>query len=176
MGIDLNLYRQRVGKLYLALHTNGAYLIDLNTYILTFMLFSFGIIGIRIVLLLLCCGDVHPNPGPENNLKIAHLNVCSLRDKIDIVKAELNNFDVICISETWLRKDDVGNVVIPGYHTPVRKDRMTRGGGVAIYVKECLFHKHIYVRLGSKWSGELKIKIYLLGASIDLIIVMLTGN
>ena len=91
------------------------------------------------MLLLLCCGDVHPNPGPDNNLKIVHLNVCSLCDKTDLVKTEFNTFDVICISETWLHKDDVDNVVIPGYHTPVRKDRMTRGGGVAIYVKECLF-------------------------------------
>ena len=77
---------------------------------------------------------VHPNPGPENNLKIVHFNVCSLRNKTDLVKAKFNTFDVIGISETWLHKDDVDSTVIPGYHTPVRKDRMTRGG-VAIYVK-----------------------------------------
>ena len=107
------------------------------------MLFSFELIGVRIRLLLVCCGDVQPNPGPESNLKIVYFNVCSLRNKTDLVKAKFNTFDVICISETWLHKDDVDNIVIPGYHTPVRKDRMTRGGGVAIYVKECLFHKHV---------------------------------
>lgn len=46
-----------------------------------------------------------------------------------------HNFDVICLSETWLH-EEVDSVVfsLPGYRF-FRQDRLGRGGGVAAYVK-----------------------------------------
>ena len=79
-------------------------------------------------ILLLCSGDEHPNPGPtssvsedifsssssnisnilldtlnqNHHLAFIHYNVQSLLPKLDIIQAELHNFDVIALTETWL--------------------------------------------------------------------------
>ena len=61
-------------------------------------------------LLLLRCCDVQPNLGPQANISryelrnigIVNLNVNSLRNKVDLIGAELGNYDVICISESKL--------------------------------------------------------------------------
>ncbi len=98
-------------------------------------------ISLIVNLLLLICGDVHPNPGPVRNadLKIILLNLCSLRDKLDILQAELEPYDVICITEAWLHPGvDSIDIKIPGFHLPLRKDRHSRGGGVAVYIKSYL--------------------------------------
>lgn len=72
-------------------------------------------------------------------IRIAHNNVCSLYPKVDIVTAEMSNFDVICISETHL-DNSIHNdsIVIDGFHPPLRKDRNRQGGGVAIYISSYL--------------------------------------
>ena len=91
-----------------------------------------------LVLLLLLCMDVKPNPGPENLLSIVHNNINSLKNKAIYIEAELNNFDIITLSETWL----YGNfpeerLKITGFQKPIRRDREDNSGygGVAIYVK-----------------------------------------
>ena len=71
--------------------------------------------------------------------KIGHLNTRSLYPKIDEIRSivDKNDFDIFCVSETWLHeyiKDD--EIHIPGYNI-YRRDRNTgAGGGVCIYVKE----------------------------------------
>ena len=65
--------------------------------------------------LVLLCGDVNPNPGPISDshnigfpkargLKLAHLNVRSLVNKIDDVRSliDKNPFDIFTVSESWL--------------------------------------------------------------------------
>ena len=101
-----------------------------NCFILIFLSFC----------LLMLCGDIHPNPGPTNNdatLSIVHNNICSLRGKADLVYAELNNFDIITISETWLYDEfEVDKILMPGYSHPIRQDKSDNSGynGVAIWV------------------------------------------
>jgi len=105
-------------------------------------------------LLLLCSGDVHPNPGPEsssssflsgyshilnnNGLSIMHLNIQSLRPKLDILEVEAHPYDVLVLTETWLNSsipDD--DIALLNFQQPFRCDRSNRlGGGVAIYVRE----------------------------------------
>ena len=101
------------------------------------------------LLLMLLCGDVHPNPGPliqgsGSNITVVHNNICSLQNKVPFVEAELTNFDIITLSETWLYESFPSNrLLINGYHPPVRLDRTDDAhGGVAIYVKEHLYCKH----------------------------------
>ncbi len=71
-------------------------------------------------------GDVETNPGPSSNessivasidelqiaikqkFSVVHLNAQSIRNKIDIIQAELSHFDVIALTETWLN-DTVPN-------------------------------------------------------------------
>ena len=98
-------------------------------------------------ILLMKCGDVHPNPGPasnESNFSIVHNNICSLENKVHFIEAELNHFDIITLSETCLNSNCQNEKIeLFGYHPPVRRDRQDRqGGGVAIYVKKNLICVH----------------------------------
>ena len=96
--------------------------------------------------LVLMCGDIHPNPGPNchrKELNICHTNIQSIKakDTFTTLKCELGNkFDIILISETWLsNKDKTRDYKITGYQTPVRRDRNigTAGyGGIMAYVKD----------------------------------------
>ena len=77
--------------------------------------------------ILLCSGDVHPNPGPlstsssnssssssdmsdtifnfltlHNNLSFILYNVQSIGSKLGILHAELLQFDILAFTETWL--------------------------------------------------------------------------
>ena len=93
------------------------------------------------------CGDVSPNPGP---VKFCHLNARSLLAGVDLEQhmddqqsllydiyealVYTNDFDIIAISETWL-KDNVREdaLDLAGYQKPIYKNRASRGGGVMLY-------------------------------------------
>lgn len=109
----------------------------------------------NILHLILLCGDIETNPGPNtHDLWIMHANVRSLRNKLDIIEAEYNKFDIITFSETWLpienttrptsetRLSSEGtnkSFLLPNYHSPIRKDRPNGSyGGVAVYIKNYL--------------------------------------
>ncbi|CAB4033973.1 Hypothetical predicted protein, partial [Paramuricea clavata] len=97
--------------------------------------------------LVLIAGDVSRNPGPANisqdsqnfsdigfpsnrGLKIAHLNVRSITNKIDSLRLLLlnNPFDVLTISETWLTKNiSDPELNIQGYSF-IRNDRKSKKG------------------------------------------------
>ena len=84
----------------------------------------------------------------RNGLKIAFLNIVSLRKhrrKLEIVLKD-NDIDIIGLSETRLdetvRDSDVN---INGYNI-YRNDRNTNGGGVAIYVKESLSEPTVKIK------------------------------
>ena len=74
-------------------------------------------------------------------LKIAHLNVKSITNKIDSMRLLLlnNHFDVLTISETWLTKNiSDPELNIQGYSF-VRNDRKSKkGGGCMIYIRDGL--------------------------------------
>ena len=123
-----------------------------------------------IVSLLVTCGDIEPNPGPVpgdqhsidtdstlsmnstlNSLidstfcTIVHLNVRSLLSSIDQISVELNEFDIIALSETFLNDTiDNSDIDIAGYCEPFRMDRNRHGGGVCIYVKSTLHAERCY--------------------------------
>lgn len=63
--------------------------------------------------------------------------MCSLLTKVDIIAAELSNFDIIAISETHLDSSiDNNSLIISGFHPPIRLDRNRNGGGVAMYISD----------------------------------------
>ena len=93
------------------------------------------------------CMDIHPNPGPTNQnhdtstlsspsvLNILHLNVRSIRHKLECISDISDDYDVLCFSETHL--DDTINspdILLEGFNTPFRRDRTCRGGGLLVYV------------------------------------------
>ena len=115
------------------------------------------LVWMSMLLLLLLSGDIETNPGPvttensipiiskscSSNITIAHYNVQSFFQKKDIIFAELQNFDIIALSETWL-SDSVSSddIIFNNYHIPFRKDRISDAhGGILIYVSDKLYSK-----------------------------------
>lgn len=104
------------------------------------------------IILIALSGDIELNPGflmlddmrKTRGLKIAHLNIRSLRHKVDSLQLEgINNktVDILTLSETWLDSTvEDSEIALPGFNC-VRKDRtgLKEGyGGVAIYLHERL--------------------------------------
>ncbi len=107
---------------------------------------------------LLTSGDIHPNPGPtsrsdslslstdsymdliNSGISVMHLNIQSLKPKLDILAIEAQLYDILIFTETWLSpstSDDDLHII--NFSPPFRCDRQDRqGGGVAIYVREGL--------------------------------------
>lgn len=75
---------------------------------------------------------------PKKSLKVAHLNICSLRNKVNDVQdfIVLNSVHILAISETHLDHTFSDSfVAIPGFNV-YRRDRNCFGGGVAFYVQD----------------------------------------
>ena len=79
--------------------------------------------------LLLRTGDIEANPAPSgtvtrSDLCIIHLNARSIKNKIDLIEAEANQFDIITVSETWLSQIDMNTSIhLTNFHPPIRRDR-----------------------------------------------------
>ena len=80
----------------------------------------------------------------KNGFNISHLNICSLKNKVDMLKITFENLNqhIITLSETWLTDiDNTDLLSIDGYSL-IRLDRnrlnenITRGGGLAMYIKD----------------------------------------
>ena len=75
-----------------------------------------------------------------NKILIGHLNINSIRNKFDELVVILNNtIDILVISETKI--DDsfpTNQFMIPGYQKPFRLDRNDQGGGILVYVRNCI--------------------------------------
>ena len=125
---------------------------------------GFAFRRIVIILMLFISGNIHPNPGPDTaihavptaihavpNLTFSdfcdrtcmgflHINIRSLLPKLDLLNSWVHTVtpDVLAISESWLKKSIANpDIFIPGYNI-FRQDRATKGGGVALYVKDHL--------------------------------------
>ena len=73
-----------------------------------------------------------------HKIVIGHLNINSIRNKIDVLSdLIIGNIDIFLITESKI--DDTfptSQFKIFGYHLPYRKDRSKCGGGVLLYVRE----------------------------------------
>ncbi|CAC5379465.1 unnamed protein product [Mytilus coruscus] len=93
--------------------------------------------------LLLICGDIEPNPGPERTheysektLSIFHCNIRSLRNKLNYIADIIEDNDVVFFTETHLDSNITDDdISIMGFQVPVRKDRNSHGGGIIMYFK-----------------------------------------
>ena len=94
----------------------------------------------------------------ELKLKVSFLNCHSLAAKIQDIKADnfLQKSDVICLSETWLKSDNVSAYLeIPSYD--IALNSYSNGKGLATYFKSNVSHvcdiKYQYIQL-SKFRTE----------------------
>ena len=125
-------------------------------------------------LALIISGDIETNPGPETlqnqNLSFCHWNLNGITAhncvKISLLEAynTVNNFDIICISETFLDSDylnDDPRLGLQGY-TMIRSDHPsdTKRGGVCIYYKDHLpfVRRDDITCLDECIVGEIKVK------------------
>lgn len=127
-------------------------------------------------------GDVHPNPGPSSISSVSdsdisscsfeylsgmfsvfHVNIQSLKPKLDVLEQEVQPYDVVILTETWLNNTvQNSSLVMQNFAEPHRLDRPDRiGGGVAVYVHESLTSKRRHdleiAHLEAIWV-EVKIK------------------
>ena len=73
-------------------------------------------------ILLYYCGDIKANPGPtaQKELCVAQISARSIKNKVDLLEAESNNFDIITSSETWLsRSDSNSSIHLSNFREPV---------------------------------------------------------
>jgi hypothetical protein len=135
-------------------------------------------------LLILRCGDVHPNPGPtfcNKSISLCHVNVQSLylksenykRRKIDEIESSLiidHKIDIICLSETWLN-DNIPDCLVDIKDYKIhRKDRVGhRACGAAIYITDAIPNRRAneleYAGIDLLWVEiHLNLKKILVGA------------
>lgn len=82
----------------------------------------------------------------NNKIKIAHLNVRSLTANFNNFRDFVvqNDYDIVGVSETWLTTNVTSeSISIYGYNI-IRCDRISRGGGICIYIKK----KFKYTKIG----------------------------
>ena len=108
-------------------------------------------------LLLINSGDIELNPGPgtsqndtgsvddsliSNYYSVVHYNIQSILNKVDLIGSELRNFNIICLTETWLGPNTTDEALRIDDYTLYRRDRPTDNhGGVCVYIKEDIYSR-----------------------------------
>ena len=94
--------------------------------------------------------DIETNPGPtipENNflLSILHCNIRSIRNKINYIKEEFLDFNILCFTETHLNDPITQDNLFLSqtFDQPYRRDRTNHGGGILVYVNNDLAHSRV---------------------------------
>ena len=91
-----------------------------------------------------------------NRPVIAHLNINSIRNKLEPLKAIIeNNLDILLISETKL--DDSfpdPQFIIDGFSPPFRVNKDTRSGGLLLYVRDHILTKEININSNFSLSAD----------------------
>ena len=103
---------------------------------------------ILIQLLLIISGDVEINPGPNDTphcLSVLSSNIRSIRNKLNYIKDNFLEFNVLCFTETHLDANVSTNdvLLIQNYDSPYRKDRTNHGGDILVYIDSNLVHEEL---------------------------------
>ena len=101
-------------------------------------------------LLILLAGDVQPNLGPMSQenaflLSILHCNIRSIRNRLDFIRNEFLDFNIICSTETHLNyiitNDNLD--LSDSFEKPYRKNRTSHGREILVYLNKDLVHSRI---------------------------------
>lgn len=73
-------------------------------------------------------------------LTLINVNARSVLNKTEALESLLVDYepDIVAITETWLSPAIFDHEIAPPNYTIIRKDRPSRGGGVALLIKNCL--------------------------------------
>ena len=96
----------------------------------------------------------------SSGLKISHININSLPNKVDELSLLLGNdpFDIVAVSETHCDSTIPDTDVCIDNFTVIRKDRSRHGGGVALYIRNSLSFSQINYNLNEVEGLWIKIK------------------
>ena len=74
-------------------------------------------------------------------------NARSLMNKLNEFQSVVynKNQDIICITKTWLNNTIFSNEILPTSYTVYRNDRVSRGGGVLIAIKNSIMSQHFHL-------------------------------
>ena len=95
--------------------------------------------------LILLSNDIALNPGPSTNspatikgMRVFHLNICSLRNKLDELRLFCDKYKphVLSLNETWLNDSIADSEISLAGCNLMRRDRNRNGGGIVVYVAE----------------------------------------
>ena len=77
--------------------------------------------------------------GSIAQLEYIHTNACSMDNKQEELEAiaQQENYDIVAITETWWDDSHNWSAAVDGYKIFRRERQGKRGGGVALYVREC---------------------------------------
>ena len=143
MSVELSIYRARIGLFS-----------GITKKLKGFKYLNLFECLVCLSLILLQCGDIEKNPGPlhracpgmslsntQQHLSAVHYNVQSFYHKKDILFAELRDFDIISITETWLGDNtSTDDIMFEHFCKPFRRDRVIDNhGGIIVYVKNNLY-------------------------------------
>ena len=154
--VDIVQYRAAIGVFHTCLLNRKGFQSDF--YFWSFIFPNFVFYNWVLPKLILLCGDVQINPGPNNkdisthNINIGYVNVRSILAQVNdpsdltkkVCKFELlknhvlyYEYDIFGVSETWL-DDSVSSseLLIPGYLPPIRRDISRHQGGSLVYISE----------------------------------------
>ena len=143
--IEIEIYRMRIG-----LHCSRHFRIKGLEHLDLFELL--------ITMSLLLIAGIEPNPGPnseastsssnlspdsedlniiKDKFSVVHYNVQSITYKINILESELSNFDIICLTETWLDERTTNDTISLNDYNLYRRDRVgDNHGGICVYAKQ----------------------------------------
>ena len=108
------LFRALAKYTSITFHTLASFALELNFFI---QFYCF---------ILLLSGDVEVNPGPtfENALDIIHLNIRSIRNKLDYLNTFIHDFDIACFTETHLDSSILDDdLTVDGFTSIQRKGK-----------------------------------------------------
>ncbi len=114
-------------------------------------------------LLLLKSGDIECNPGPDiaehNCFSILHQNIRSIRNKLEFIKNNFLDFDMLCFTETHLSVEINDNALqLDGFDKMYRKDNSAHSGGFLVYASSHLRPKRI-LELDNYLSSSLWVQV-----------------
>ena len=79
----------------------------------------------------------------KSKLSVVYYNVQSLANKVELIEAELHDFDVICLTETWFGIRTRNDLKLNNYNAPYILDRPgDNHGGIYVFVKESIYSQH----------------------------------
>lgn len=102
--------------------------------------------------------DLHVNVVKNYQIKLSllHINIRSIHNKLEDLKyfiCQINQLpEVVVVSETWLKSNEIDYYNLPGYTSYFSCRDEGNGGGVAIYVRSSLAHSLISCRNNGYYS------------------------